>query len=248
MVERWAVVTGASSGIGRATALALGRDGWRVAVHYRRSAAAAEAVASELRGLGTKALTLGADLGAAGAAEALVERAWQETGGFAAWIHNAGADTLTGTAGKLSFAEKLDLLTRVDLHGTMLACRAAGARMAERGGAIVTMGWDQAATGMEGDSGELFAAIKGGVMAFTRSLAKSLAPAVRVNGVAPGWIRTAWGDTAPAAWQERVLRETPLRRWGEPEDIAHAIAWLVSDRAAFVTGQILNVNGGAVAS
>ena len=78
------------------------------------------------------------------------------------------------------------------------------------GGVIVNMGWDQAETGMEGDSGELFAAAKGGGDGFTRSLALRLAPEVRVNCLAPGWIRTAWGETASEAWQERVLRETPL--------------------------------------
>ena len=86
------------------------------------------------------------------------------------------------------------------------------------------MGWDQAETGMEGDSGELFAATKGAVMAFTRSLALSLAPTVRVNALAPGWIKTAWGESASHAWQERVLRETPLARWGTPEDVADAAA------------------------
>jgi 3-oxoacyl-[acyl-carrier protein] reductase len=99
---------------------------------------------------------------------------------------------------------------------------------------------------MEGDSGELFAATKGAVMAFTRSLALSLAPAVRVNAVAPGWIRTAWGETASSAWQERAVRETPLARWGTPEDVARACRFLVSPEAAFLTGQVVRVNGGAV--
>ena len=81
-------------------------------------------------------------------------------------------------------------------------------------GAIVTMGWDQAETGMEGDSGELFAATKGAIMAFTRSLALSLAPSVRVNALAPGWIKTEWGEGASQAWHERVLHETPTRPMG----------------------------------
>ncbi len=246
MAGRWAVVTGGSSGIGRACALALAADGWDVVVHCRRSLAAAEAVAAAVVAAGRQARVVAADLGDADAATALPARIAEAVGGFAAWVHNAGADTLTGPAARWSFARKLDELVRVDLLGTILACRAAGALLRAAGaGSIVTMGWDQAATGMEGDSGELFAATKGGVMAFTRSLARSLAPAVRVNAVAPGWIRTAWGESAPPVWQERVLRETPLRRWGTPEDIAGAVAWLVSERAAFVTGQILNVNGGA---
>jgi NAD(P)-dependent dehydrogenase (short-subunit alcohol dehydrogenase family) len=108
------------------------------------------------------------------------------------------------------------------------------------------MGWDQAETGMEGDSGQLFAAAKAAVMAFSKSLALTLAPQVRVNCVAPGWIRTAWGETASGYWQERVRGETPLGRWGTPEDVAGAVCWLASPAAGFITGQVVRVNGGAV--
>jgi NAD(P)-dependent dehydrogenase (short-subunit alcohol dehydrogenase family) len=122
-----------------------------------------------------------------------------------------------------------------------------GRRMRQRGqGIILNMGWDQADTGMEGDSGELFAASKGAVMAFSKSLAKSLAPEVRVNCLAPGWVRTAWGETASSRWQDRVVRETPLGRWGTPEDVAAAACWLASPAASFITGQVIRVNGGAV--
>jgi 3-oxoacyl-[acyl-carrier protein] reductase len=119
--------------------------------------------------------------------------------------------------------------------------------MKRRGrGVILNMGWDQAETGMEGDSGQLFAATKAAVMAFTRCLALSLAPEVRVNCLAPGWIRTAWGEKASDIWQARVLRETPLARWGTPDDVAHAACWLASPAAQFITGQIVRINGGAV--
>ena len=113
-------------------------------------------------------------------------------------------------------------------------------------GVIVTMGWDQAETGMEGDSGELFATIKGAIHAFTRSLSLSLAPQVRVNALAPGWIKTAWGTTASERWQRRAIEEAPLRRWGTPEEIASVARFLVGPSSRFVTGQIVRVNGGAV--
>jgi NAD(P)-dependent dehydrogenase (short-subunit alcohol dehydrogenase family) len=162
-------------------------------------------------------------------------------------VCNAGADTLTGDAAKWSFDEKLEALLDVDLKGTMRLSRDIGARMKTRGrGVILTIGWDQAETGMEGDSGQLFAAVKGAVMSFTRSLALDLAPEVRVNCLAPGWIRTAWGETAGPAWQERVRRETPLGVWGLPEDVAAAAVWLASPAAAYVTGQTIKINGGAV--
>ena len=99
---------------------------------------------------------------------------------------------------------------------------------------------------MAGDSGELFSAAKNAIMGFSRSLAMSLAPAVRVNCIAPGWIKTAWGETARDSWQQRVFDETPLKRWGRPEDIAKLARFLVSDDAAYITGQVINCNGGAV--
>ena len=118
-----------------------------------------------------------------------------------------GADTLTGEAAKWTFDQKLDALLAVDVRATLRLSRELGRRMKGAGGGVIlTMGWDQAETGMEGDSGELFATTKGAVMCFTRSLALSLAPEVRVHCLAPGWIRTAWGDTASDAWQERVQR------------------------------------------
>lgn len=245
--SRWAVVTGSSSGIGRATALRLADAGWNVVVHARRSRDEADAVATAIRSRGQQSHVELVDFSNPAACVDLVERLWDRLGGIDAWLQFAGADLLTGPGAKLPMEEKLALALTVDLHASILTCRQIGKKMKEQGrGAIVTMGWDQAGTGMEGDSGEIFAAVKGGVMAFTRSLAKSLAPVVRVNCVAPGWILTAWGSQASPAWQERVVRETPLRRWGTPEEIAEVSAFLVSDQAQFVTGQCWHVNGGAV--
>src|SRR5262249_46670529 len=143
--------------------------------------------------------------------------------------------------------QKLRELLAVDATATMLLARDAGERMRAAGsGVILNIGWDQAETGMEGDSGQLFGAAKAAVMAFTKSLALTLGPAVRVNCIAPGWIRTAWGEKASATWQERVLREVPLGRWGTTQDVAAAVRWLVSPAAGFITGQVIRINGGAV--
>ena len=127
----------------------------------------------------------------------------------------------------------------------MRLSRLAGQQMkAAGGGAIVNVGWDQAERGMAGDSGEMFAAIKGAVMAFSRSLAKSLAPLVRVNCVAPGWIKTSWGEGASDYWQQRATGESLLDRWGEPRDVSTLVRFLASPAAAFINGQVLAVNGG----
>ena len=244
-----AVVTGASSGIGRAIALEFARAGADVAVHYRSSVAAARDVAARVTQLGRTACLLPADLSSlnAASATALVDEAWTALGHIDVWVNNAGVDLLTGPAADLTYDEKLRRLLDVDVLSTVLLGREVGRRMQQRGrGVVLNIGWDQADRGMEGASGELFAASKNAVMGFTRSLAVSLAPGVRVNCIAPGWIRTAWGDAASDYWQQRVRSETPLDRWGTPEDIAGMARFLASDAASFVTGQVINVNGGAV--
>lgn len=251
-----AVVTGSTSGIGRAIALALAAAGANVIVHGRRSRDLAERTASECRAKQVRAQTLLADLRDPEVCRTFVGSCEIAFGDAAhgepksaidIWVNCAGADTLTGEAARWQFERKLEELWAVDVRATIQLSRDVGARMKRRGqGVILTVGWDQAETGMEGDSGQLFGAVKGAVMAFTKSLALDLAPAVRVNCLAPGWIRTAWGEQASEIWQARVLRETPLARWGTPEDVAHAARWLVSPAAQFITGHIVRINGGAV--
>jgi 2-amino-4-hydroxy-6-hydroxymethyldihydropteridine diphosphokinase len=241
-----ALVTGSSSGIGRAIALELASGGADVLVHGRRGPAVEE-VCAEARLRGVRAEGLLADLADEAACADLAERAWRTWGGLDVLVNNAGADTLTGAAARWSFSRKLEALWAVDLRATVQLARDLGRRMKQAGGGVVlNMGWDQAETGMEGDSGELFATVKGAVMAFTRSLALSLAPEVRVHCLAPGWIRTSWGEGASGAWQERVVRETPLRVWGTPQDVAATARWLVSPAAHYLDGQIVRINGGAV--
>jgi 3-oxoacyl-[acyl-carrier protein] reductase len=245
LADQVAVVTGSSSGIGRSTAMALASAGAHVVVHAGHRRERAEYVANEIRDLGVDVAVLVGDLSEIAGQDALAEQAWQWRGGIDIWINNAGADVLTGEPAGWSFERKLDALWRIDVTATMRLTRQIGARMRNRGqGAIINIGWDQAEHGMAGDSGELFAAAKGAIMAFTRSAAASLAPHVRVNCIAPGWIKTSWGETASSAWQERARRESLLARWGQPEDVAAMARFLASPAAHFVTGQIVHVNGG----
>jgi 2-amino-4-hydroxy-6-hydroxymethyldihydropteridine diphosphokinase len=241
-----ALVTGSTRGIGRAIALELAAAGADVLVHGRQLIDARAAV-EQVRALHVQSSFILADLREADECQRLVRTAWEQWGRLDIWINNAGADTLTGEAADWPFEKKLAELWAVDVTATILLSRAVGQRMKEAGGGVIlNMGWDQAETGMEGESGQLFAAVKGAVMAFSKSLAVSLAPAVRVNCLAPGWIRTAWGESASATWQERVRRETPLGRWGTPEDVARTARWLVSPAANYITGQVIRINGGAV--
>jgi 3-oxoacyl-[acyl-carrier protein] reductase len=245
--SRRAVVTGSSSGIGRAIALEFARAGADLVVHARRAASDAESLADEVRRLGRSATVLLADLGRTESLPTFVDDCWRALRSVDVWVNNAGADLLTGEDARRDFEEKLQVLLDVDVRSSVVLSKLAGERMArEAGGIILNIGWDQADRGMEGASGELFAASKNAVMGFTRSLAVSLAPRVRINCIAPGWIRTAWGETASEAWQERVRKETPLGRWGTPEDVAKVARFLASSDAAYLTGQVIRINGGAV--
>jgi 3-oxoacyl-[acyl-carrier protein] reductase len=244
LAEQTAVVTGSSSGIGRAIALAMARAGANVVVHARANRTGADEVVRSVASFGRDSKLVLADLSDISAQDRLVEvaMAWRPVD---VWVNNAGVDVLTGAAANWTFDEKLAALWQVDVFATLRLSRLVGERMKQRGsGVILNMGWDQAETGMEGDSGQMFAAVKGAVMAATRSLAKSLAPQVRVNCLAPGWIRTDWGEGASTEWQERAARESLLARWGEPEDVARVACFLASPAAAFLNGQIVNINGG----
>ncbi len=258
-----AIVTGSSSGIGRAVAIELARAGADVFVHAARNREGAEHVAAVIRDLGRQSRVHLADLACPAAQEALVDEAWNWAASLERpddrsppavqiWINNAGVDVLTGAAANWSFEEKLARLWEVDVVATMRLSRMAGKRMRTAAGSggevgnwcILNMGWDQAQTGMGGESGEMFAAVKGAVMGFTKSLAHTLAPTVRVNCLAPGWIKTSWGDVASEYWVRRATQEALLARWGTPADVARVARFLVSPAAAFLTGQVVPVNGG----
>jgi 3-oxoacyl-[acyl-carrier protein] reductase len=240
------LVTGGSSGIGRAIALGCAREGADLAVTYRGNAKGAEQTAGEIRALDRRAEVVQADIrrdaDIAGLGRAVVER----FGRVDAWINNAGADILTGRGAQLSRLEKLDQLLTVDLRGTVLASWAAVDAMRGRGGVIINMSWDHVTLGMAGENPILYAAAKGGIAGFSRSLAREVAPAIRVNILAPGFIETAFGEQADDAWHRHVVAQTPLARWGRPEDLVGAAVYLASDESAFVTGQTIMVNGGVV--
>ena len=215
---------------------------------HRASPDRAQEVAAAIAARGGRALVRRADLATRDACERLVAEARDELGGVDVWVNNAGADVLTGDAAAWEWERKLDVLLAVDLKGTIACSFAVGEvmRHQERGGAIVNMSWDHVTSGMAGENPQLFAAVKGGVLAFSKSLARSLAPEVRVNVLCPGWIETSFGEQADPEFRRAVAEDTPLGRWGRPQDVADAAIYLASPAAAFVTGQTLNVNGGVV--
>jgi 3-oxoacyl-[acyl-carrier protein] reductase len=241
------LITGASSGIGQAIALRCAQAGADIALTYRNNQNGAETTAREIRSLGRRAEVVRTDISRGEDIEALVAQLREGFDRIDVWINNAGADILTGEAGRLSREQKLDLVLAVDLRGTVLASWAAVALMRERGGGtIINMAWDHVSQGMEGENPAVYSAAKGGVASFSRSLARDVAPDIRVNILAPGFIETAFGEEANPKFRQKVIEMTPMRRWGRPEDVAGAALFLASDDSAFLTGQTIMVNGGVV--
>ena len=248
LTGRAVLVTGASSGIGRAIALAAAGAGADVALTYRVNEHGARNVEREILALGRRAVVIQLDLTNDGSVRAVGPAARAAFGRLDVWVNNAGADVLTGAGASLSDVEKLDLLLAVDLRGTMVASWRAAEMLGAQteGGVIINMSWDHVLTGMPGLNPQLFAAVKGAVLAFSKSLARSLAPRVRVNVVAPGWIETSFAANLDDNLRRAVAESTPLKRWGTPDDVAGAAVFLASPAAAFLTGQTIVVGGGIV--
>lgn len=248
MLERKNVlVTGASSGIGRAIALRCAEAGADLAITYRNNQEGAETTAREIQRLGRRAEVMRIDISREQDIQNLASQLSRQFARLDVWINNAGADILTGEGGRLSRLKKLDLVLAVDLRGTVLASWAAVDLMRRQGGgSIINMAWDHTIQGMEGENPIVYAAAKGGVASFSRSLARDVAPDIRVNILAPGFIETAFGEDANPKFRQKVIEMTPLQRWGKPEDVAGAAVFLASDGAAFLTGQTIMVNGGVV--
>ena len=253
LIGKTAIVTGSSSGIGRAIAIELARQGAHLILHGRADSKKIESVKREICTHGVSCGSVFADFSQVTHWEQFVDDAWNFNGHVDFWINNAGGDVLTTEWSDRELEEKLQFLWRVDVLATLMLSKLAGKRMlagkstsepAVSSSVILNMGWDQAGQGMAGPSGELFATTKGAIMSMTKSLAQSLAPGVRVNCLAPGWIKTQWGDEASEYWSNRATRESLMNRWGTPRDVANVAAFLCSDAASFISGQIVPINGG----
>ncbi len=244
--DRVAVVTGGSRGIGRAIALELARRGARVVVNYQRNAAAAAEVVGAIESAGGYAVALPADVGDAAQAAGLIQETLARWGRVDILVNNAG--TTRDQLLLMMSEEEWDEVLRTNLKSVFNCCKAAARPMVrQKYGRIVNI---SSVSGIAGQGGQTnYAASKAGIIGFSKSLAKELGPRnITVNVVAPGFVVTDLTADLPDDLRRRALEATPLRRMGQPEEIAYAAAFLASDEAAFITGAVLTVDGGLVMS
>ena len=237
-----AIVTGASRGIGRATALALAAEGAKVVVNYASSAAAADQVVADIKALGSEAIALAADVSQSDQVDALISTTMEKWGAIDILVNNAGItrDTLLLRMKLEDWQAVIDL----NLTGIFLCTRAVSKIMLkQRSGRIVNITSVSGQTGNPGQSN--YSAAKAGVIGFTRTVAKELASrGITVNAVAPGFIVT---DMTDGLKSDEILKYIPLNRYGQPEEVAGMIRFLTADpAAAYITGQVMNVDGGMV--
>jgi len=244
--QKTAVITGASSGIGRGIALAFAKEGAEVVVNYNQSKEKAEQLVQEITASGGSAKAIQADISNRQDIERLINESQTQLGKIDIWVNNAGADVLTGEGAQLDDDAKLQKLCDIDLKGTMQCCWSIAPIMQQQGGgAIVNMSWDLALHGFAGRNPQMFAAVKAGVLGFSRSFAKSYGPDIRVNVLAPGWIETAFAeDMMDKEYYQARLKEIPVGRFGTPEDVAEVAVFLASDESSYMTGEMIKINGG----
>lgn len=240
--KKVAVVTGASRGIGRAIALELGRRGNIVVVNYNGSAEKAEAVKQEIEAAGGEACAMQCDVSDYGACEAFMKDIIKEYKRIDILVNNAGV-TRDGLLMQMK-EEDFDTVVDTNLKGAFHTIRFAARQMLkQRSGRIINL---SSVVGLRGNGGQVnYSASKAGIIGLTKSAAKELASrGITVNAIAPGFIETEMTAVLPEETKAATLKEIPLQKFGKPEDVAQAAAFLASEEAAYITGQVLCVDGG----
>ena len=239
-----ALVTGASRGIGRAVALTLAKEGAKVAINYAGNEKAAEEVKKAIEDAGGEAFVIGADVSKSEEAENLIAKTVEKFGGLDILVNNAGI-TRDGLLARMK-DEDFDAVINTNLKGVFYTTRAATKIMMKaRKGRVINMA---SVVGIIGNAGQAnYSAAKAGVIGFTKTVAKELAGrGITANAVAPGFIETDMTAVLSDKAKEAMEANIPLKRGGKPEDVANAVLFLASDMASYITGQVINVDGGMV--
>ncbi len=241
-LDKCAIVTGASRGIGKQTAIALARAGYDVVVNYASSEEAAQEVASQIIALGSRAIAVKADTGVFAEAEMLIKTAVEHFGGVHVLVNNAGI-TKDGLIARMK-EEDFDQVIQTNLKGTFNCIKhATSFMMKQREGRIINLSSVVALVGNPGQSN--YIASKAGVIGLTKSIARELGSrGITCNAIAPGFIDTDMTKNLPENVTEAMLSQIPLKRFGTPEDVANLVVFLASEQASYITGETINVDGG----
>ncbi|WP_253206018.1 3-oxoacyl-[acyl-carrier-protein] reductase [Clostridium estertheticum] len=237
-----AVVTGASRGIGRAIALKLAKHGANVVVNYRNSVDAVQEVVKEIEDLGVKVLAIQADISSYDDVENMIKKSVEEFGSIDILVNNAGI-TKDGLLMRMKEAD-FDSVIDINLKGAFNCTRHVAAIMLkQRSGRIINI---SSVSGITGNAGQVnYSAAKAGIIGMTKSVAREFGGrGVTCNAVAPGYIQTDMTEDLSAKVKDTIMSTIPLKRLGRPEDVANVVAFLATDEAAYITGQVINVDGG----
>ena len=239
-----AVVTGASRGIGRAIALKLAKLGANVVVNYRNSIDAVQEVVKEIEAIGAKALAVQCDISSYSDVENMMKKCIQEFGSLDILVNNAGI-TKDGLIMRMK-EEDFDSVIDINLKGAFNCTRHVSSIMLkQRSGRIINI---SSVSGLTGNAGQVnYSAAKAGILGMTKAVAREFASrGVTCNAIAPGYIQTDMTETLSDKVKDVIMSTIPLKRLGMPEDVANAVAFLASEEASYITGQVLNVDGGMV--
>lgn len=241
---RTALITGAARGIGREISLKLAKSGFNVAVNYRKSSPSVDQLLGELRNFGIRAEAIQADVSIIDEAKNLIDECFEMFGSIDVLVNNAG---ITRDNLLIRMSEKdFDDVISTNLKGAFNCIKHAVPHMLKkRWGRIISL---SSVVGITGNAGQVnYSAAKAGIIGITKSLAKEIGTrGITVNAVAPGFIETDMTDVLPDKVKEKMLSLIPLRRIGKPADVANLVSFLASDEASYITGQVINVDGGMV--
>lgn len=239
-----AVVTGASRGIGRAIAIKLAKLGANVVVNYRNNVGAVQEVVKEIEALGVKTLAVQADISSYGDVENMMKKCIEEFGTIDILVNNAGI-TKDGLLMRMK-EEDFDSVIDINLKGAFNCTKHVSAIMLkQRHGRIINI---SSVSGLTGNAGQVnYSSAKAGILGMTKAVAREFASrGVTCNAVAPGYIQTDMTNVLPGTVKDAIMSTIPLKRLGMPEDVANAVAFLASEEASYITGQVINVDGGMV--